>query len=150
MMKYLTATICLFFAVLFGSAEVSWSAAELKPLSSILLEESSDTMKIYGIERCAALFLGNANQLETRGNKYQAVADKLKNFATDLTILSSILSKKYGFERPMEVIQRRIVGILKLYVERWAHNSSATGHNIGPLTQSDMKTCKNILARWKK
>ena len=144
-MKHVTATICLSIVMFLGSVGVSWSAAELKPLSSILLEESSDTMKIYGIERCAALFLGNAHQLETRGEKYQAVAVKLKNVATDLTILSSILSKKYGFERPMEVIQRRIVGILKLYVERWAHNSSATGHNIGPLTQSDLRTCNVFL-----
>jgi len=149
-MKRTLAILCLTLAVLLGSPGVSESAAELKPLSSILLEESSDTMTIYGIERCAALFLGNANQLETRGKKYQAVAVKLKNVATDLTILSSTLSKKYGFERPMEVIQRRIVGILKLYVERWAHNSSATGHNIGPLTQSDMRTCKKILATMKK
>ena len=149
-MKRLTAILCLTLALLLGSVGTSWSAAELKPLSSILLEESSDTMTIYGIERCAALFLGNATLLETRGKKYQAVAVKLKNVATDLTILSSTLSKKYGFERPMEVIQRRIVGILKLYVERWAHNSSATGHNIGPLTQSDMRTCKKILATMKK
>ena len=62
-----------------------------------------------------------------------------------MTLLSSKLSKEYGFERTIEVIQIRIVGILKLYVERWAHNSAATGNNLGPLTQSDIETCKSIV-----
>jgi len=146
-MRTLTRTICLTFAVLLGSAEVSWSegTAQLKPLSAILQEESSKTMQIYAIERCAALFLGNANQLKTRGERYKAVVDKLENKSVDLTLLSSKLSKNYGFERSMDVIQRRIVSILMLYVERWAHNSAATGNNLGPLTQSDIETCKSIV-----
>ena len=133
--------------MLLGSAGVGLGEGlgELRPLSEILQEESSNSMQVYGIERCAALFLGNAEQLRTRGESYKEEVEKYEEEAFDLTIASYILSQEYGLDRSIELIQIRIVQILTLYVERWAHNSSATGHNIGSLTQSDIQTYSGFL-----
>jgi hypothetical protein len=131
---------------------VSWGdgAAELRPLSEILQEESSNTMQIYAIERCVALFLASADRLKTRGAEHKVIADKIEERGIDLALWSFKLSKKYGFNRSMESIKKRTFNILTLYLKRWNHNSIITGHHVGPLTRSDIKTCRNIYQRIQK
>tara|TARA_Y100000588_G_scaffold60365_1_gene59321 strand:- start:545 stop:1012 length:468 start_codon:yes stop_codon:yes gene_type:complete len=145
-MRNLTATLCLTIAVLIGSAGVSFGEekAELKPLRDILREETSNTMKIYAIERCSSLFLGSAERLKSRGAEYIVLADKIENQGVDLALWSFQVSKIYGFNRSMESIQKRTFDILTLYMKRWSHNSNATGNHVGPLTRSDIQTCKNV------
>jgi hypothetical protein len=144
-MKHLTATICLTIAVLFGNAGVSLGegTAELRPLRDILREESSNTMKIYAIERCSSLFLGSADNMRTR-EELKIFAGEVEEKGINLAMWSFLLSKRFEFNRPMENIKKRVFGILTLYKKRWKQNSYATGHYNGPLTKSDLKTCVNI------
>ena len=145
-MKTLLTTLCLTIAVLLGSVGVSWSegTAELRPLQDILREESSDTMKIYATERCSSLFLGVADGLRTRGEETKEIADTYDEKGTELAMGSLLISKSLEFKTSMEKIKDRVFGILTLYKKLWRNNSLATGHNHGPLTKSDLKTCTDI------
>jgi len=145
-MKTLLTSLCLTIAVLLGSVGVSWSegTAELRPLQDILREESSNTMKIYAIKRCSSLFFGVADGLRTRGEETKEIADKYNELGTELVMDSFLLSENFGFKPSMEKIRDTVFGILALYKKLWRHNSLATGHSHGPLTESDLETCTVI------
>ena len=127
-----------------GSASWSHEQTALKRLSEVMDSEASETMTVYGLDRCTALFYGSAKQLRTRGTEFEDTAASFEATAVQLGQIGLLVRHYYGFEVDPEKIANRILDIQGLYEERLYQNLLATGHTLGPLIKDDLAYCKTF------
>lgn len=125
-----------FFALLTTTS----MASDLLPLKSVMAQETSGATFEYALQRCTAVFLSVASQLEVDGGEEftEEVARYRQGAAVFFTVIDEIL------EMPTGQLSANIREIGNLYIAEIRANYFATGNRFIGVVADDIEFCNDL------
>ncbi len=143
-----SSVILSFALVLTAAVPCNQSVAETKmrPLSEAFAQEQSLSMYIYASERCSGLFASlYARFSNYNGAQYQAIAAKLLEHSSTMSLGAILMAKKAGLNLTMEKTTKKSLSIAKRYASLMDDYYEATGNSISPFVDADQNICMELV-----
>ena len=122
-------------------------AGELKPLRSILAEETSSVMSIYVGQRCASLFAIVSVAMKRNPNMDAATAEKFREAGENMFLATSVtLIEQEGITKDAALgrIQSNFEAFSSLYVEEMNEHYIRTGNLLTENAEDDLEICASL------